>query len=143
MKFFKKIFSTTKIKEKNTADNEHFENNDMEHTKLFVLNKNTKAAKLALPAIIKVIAGVDYGLEVSVENKHINIGRLPGSEMLLKDTGVSRLHAFIINENGYHILCDGKSTNGTYLNNQRIIKKSLTHGDSIKIANTVMVYELQ
>ena len=143
MSLWKKIFSS---KDENLADTNvvQFEQNeDMEKTKLFVLHKKIQEPKQVLPAVLKVISGNDEGLEVVLASKQVNIGRLPGSELLLNDNGASRLHAFVVNEDGKHVLYDGKSMNGTYLNNQRITKKVLNHGDSIKIASTVIVYELQ
>ena len=141
MNFFKKLFSDDKVKKEEIKTDEI--ELDLDQTKLFVLNKKVKPPRQALPAVLKVISGADRGLEVKLEDSQINIGRLPGSELLLKDTGVSRLHAFIVNENGQHILYDGKSMNGTYLNDQRVTKKQLNHGDSIKIASTIIIYELQ
>ena len=99
--------------------------------------------KQALPAVLKVVSGADSGLAVPFESGQINIGRMTGSDVLLKDASISRLHAFVVSENGRHVLYDGKSTNGTFLNSQRISQKTLRHGDLIKIGNTVIVYELQ
>lgn len=139
MALWKKLFSSKKSKDTEVIE---IVNEDMEQTKMFVLKKKLDAPKQVTAAILKVMSGPDMGLEVAVDSAQVNIGRLPGSELLLKDTGASRLHAFIVAEDGNHVLCDGKSMNGTYLNNQRITKKQLSSGDSIKIANTVIVYEV-
>ncbi|MDR3349745.1 MAG: FHA domain-containing protein [Acidaminococcales bacterium] len=114
-----------------------------QRTKIFFRAVKMPEQKRALPAVLKVVSGKDAGLEISFESGQVNIGRMAGSELLLSDISVSRLHAFIVNENGRHVLYDGKSTNGTFLNGQRISQKILRHGDLIKTGNTVIVYELQ
>lgn len=145
MAFWDKLFSSKKeagFIDKTDAINIGQGNDDMSETKIFIPAHKVKPVKQPLPAILKVVAGPDKGKEIDLGSKQVNIGRLPDSELLLSDTGVSRLHAFIINEDGCHVVCDGKSMNGTYLNGQRITQKVLQHGDSIKVANTVVVYEL-
>ena len=143
MAFWDKLFSNKKEADfiDNTGDFQI--NEDMGETKIFIPAYKAKPVKQPMPATLKVVTGPDTGKEVGLGSRQINIGRLPDSELLLSDTGVSRLHAFIINENGHHMVCDGKSMNGTYLNGQRITQKILQHGDSIKIANTVVIYELE
>lgn len=112
-------------------------------TKIFSRAGKKFEQKQALPAVLKVVSGQDAGLQVPFESGQVNIGRMAGSDVLLTDASASRLHAFVVSENGRHVLYDGKSTNGTFLNGQRIGQKTLRHGDLIKIGNTVIVYELQ
>ena len=114
---------------------------DLAETKIFIASKKMQPAKEALPAILKVVSGMDVNKTLELTGCRINIGRLVGSELFLTDTGVSRLHAFIVVEDGKHVIYDGKSMNGTYVNGLRISKKVLQHGDSIKVANTAIIYE--
>ncbi len=113
------------------------------HTKIFIPDKQAATAKQALPAVLKVISGINSGTWVSIGGARVNIGRAAGNELELTDPGISRLHAFIANEDGHHVLYDGRSMNGTYVNGLRVTKKTLQHGDAIKIANTVVLYELE
>lgn len=115
---------------------------DLVQTKIFMSSKKIKPAKEAMLAVLKVVSGIDVDKSLEVSGCRINIGRLVGSELFLTDTGVSRLHAFIVVEGGKHVIYDGKSMNGTYVNGLRINKKVLQHGDSIKVANTAITYEL-
>ena len=50
---------------------------------------------------------------------------------------------YVIFEDGTHVLYDAKSLNGTYVNGQRITRKSLKNGDHIKLGNTVLLYEVK
>lgn len=70
----------------------------------------------------------------------VNIGRMPSNELCIADNKISRLHAFILSESGKHVLYDGKSLNGTYVNDCRVEKHVLNEGDVIKVGNTFITY---
>ena len=60
------------------------------------------------------------------------IGRVEGNEIVNPDSRISRRHAVIQREGGRHVLVDLGSTNGTFLNGQRIFKPArLKDGDVI------------
>jgi pSer/pThr/pTyr-binding forkhead associated (FHA) protein len=149
MSFFRKIFSAAGVKIKRPARDGRGKNAEEGtdqidgRTKVFVRVGKIPEQKKALPALLKVVSGQDAGLEIPLASRQVNIGRRADNEVPLTDISVSRLHAFIVSENGSHVLYDGKSANGTFLNNQRINQKTLRHGDMIKIGNTVIAYELR
>lgn len=60
------------------------------------------------------------------------IGKQPGNEILLRDPTVSRNHAQIVKEDNQFFLCDLKSTNGTFLNGNKVEKQRLRHNDVIR-----------
>ncbi len=140
---FKKIFKIAKKTRPIKIEKSNEQIKEAEQTKIFTIKADFKEIKQPLPAKLKVIAGNDLNLTIDVYTAQINIGRHSDSQLFLQDSSVSRLHAFILNEDGQHLIYDGKSRNGTYLNGQRITKQTLQHGDIIKIGNTVIVYELQ
>ena len=55
--------------------------------------------------------------------KIIRIGRHENNDIILKDSRVSRNHAFIVKEKGKFYLIDHGSINGTYLDNKRILQR--------------------
>lgn len=73
----------------------------------------------------------------------VNIGRIYENEIYIRDAKVSRLHAFIVYENNAHVIYDAQSTNGTYVNNKKIVSYSLKHGDNIKIGNAELTYQCE
>jgi pSer/pThr/pTyr-binding forkhead associated (FHA) protein len=65
------------------------------------------------------------------------IGRDAASNLQVYDQRVSRHHARIEYERGEYVITDLDSTNGIYVNRQRITRPTvLRHGDEIDIANT-------
>ena len=93
--------------------------------------------------MLTVIEGIDAGLKADVGYNRVNIGRRDGNEMVLADMNTSRLHAYIVYEEGGHVLYDAKSLNGTYINAHRVTRKRLSGGDRIKLGNTVILYEVK
>ncbi|GBG56174.1 phosphopeptide-binding protein [Sporomusaceae bacterium FL31] len=91
---------------------------------------------------VQIVEGLDKGMKFEVGSKRINIGRRESNELPLTDMNTSRLHAYIIYEEGNHVLHDAKSLNGTYVNGHRITRKILCSGDRIKVGNTIILYEV-
>jgi len=64
------------------------------------------------------------------------IGRREGFDLCLPSPNVSGLHAEILEEDGQLWLYDLNSTNGTFINDERVdVKAVLQDGDSIQFAN--------
>jgi DNA-binding NtrC family response regulator len=69
---------------------------------------------------LRVIAGADNGLEISLGLPNLRIGAAPDNDVVLTDRAVSRRHAEIrMTPNGL-LLRDLGSTNGTFINDVRI-----------------------
>lgn len=98
---------------------------------------------IRLEGMLTVIDGLDTGQKVGTTVTRINIGRRESNEMPLSDMNTSRLHAYVIYEEGGHVLYDAKSLNGTYVNDHRITRKHLKNGDKIKLGSTVILYEVK
>jgi len=74
----------------------------------------------------------------------LTIGRMPGSQMLLTDPQSSGHHAEIRPEGQGYSIIDLGSTNGTFVNEQRLTPHSsrmLVSGDRVRIGGTVFSYE--
>jgi pSer/pThr/pTyr-binding forkhead associated (FHA) protein len=67
------------------------------------------------------------------------IGRAPEAELRLDDTFVSSQHARIFGRNGSWYVEDLGSTNGTFVNEQRLMAPAMVQpGDSIRIGQTTL-----
>ena len=64
---------------------------------------------------------------------------LERADIVIKDSGISRLHARIIREGEMYFIKDMNSTNGTWINDRRISVYELCpikNGDVIKLAKS-------
>jgi hypothetical protein len=69
----------------------------------------------------------------------LSIGRSDDADIRLDDTYVSQSHARLFGRNGSWFVEDLGSTNGTYLNQQRVTSPSELHpGDTLKIGKSVL-----
>jgi sigma-B regulation protein RsbU (phosphoserine phosphatase) len=67
------------------------------------------------------------------------IGRRSESDLRLTGGDISRVHAEIVVEHGQRVLCDRQSRFGTFVNDERIERRRLTHGDRIRFGNSTDV----
>jgi pSer/pThr/pTyr-binding forkhead associated (FHA) protein len=67
----------------------------------------------------------------------LEIGRASSADIRPDDTYVSQMHARISNRNGSWIVEDLGSTNGTYLNQQKVtVPVQISPGDRIRVGKT-------
>jgi pSer/pThr/pTyr-binding forkhead associated (FHA) protein len=70
------------------------------------------------------------------------IGREKG-DVIIDDVEISSTHCQIQNINGSYHLFDMNSTNGTFLNQGRIVKSKLSDGDTITVGKTSFRFALE
>ncbi len=67
------------------------------------------------------------------------VGRSPDCELLVDDTYASQQHARIFGKNGSWYVEDLGSTNGTYVNDQKLAAPAMVQpGDRIRVGTTVL-----
>jgi hypothetical protein len=67
------------------------------------------------------------------------IGRSPDCELLVEDTYASQQHARIFGKNGSWYVEDLGSTNGTYVNDQKLVAPAMIQpGDRVRVGTTVL-----
>jgi pSer/pThr/pTyr-binding forkhead associated (FHA) protein len=90
--------------------------------------------------VLIVRAGPQAGSRFPLENDVTTLGRHPNSEISLDDITVSRRHAEIRKTvDGYEVI-DAGSLNGTYVNQERIDRAMLIHGDELQIGKFRLVF---
>src|ERR1035437_3515159 len=82
------------------------------------------------------------GTEKSLEfaSKPLIVGRLPESEISVRDAFISRVHCGISYVNNQFTLKDLGSTNGTYRNGERVFEGTLPTGAKFKLGITPLVF---
>ena len=89
---------------------------------------------------LRMIAGVPaYG--VYYVDGRARIGRSEENDVFLVDPSVSRTHAVVEIEGSEPVVRDLGSTNGTYVNGERVEARPLHDGDELTFGNTRMRFE--
>ena len=83
----------------------------------------------------------ENGERLIITEQKLSIGRDTKSTMQVVDVEVSRNHAEIRLLNTSFVLIDLQSTNGTYVNGQRVQEHTLQNFDQIKIGSTILLFQ--
>ena len=81
-------------------------------------------------------AGQAFVLNKSI----ITIGREAGNDIVLESPQISRYHTRLTLQGGVYVVEDMGSTNGTFLNGQRVLRPTpVTTGDLIGVGETILL----
>lgn len=83
----------------------------------------------------------ENGERLIITEQKLSIGRDKESTMQVVDVEVSRNHAEIRLLNTSFVLIDLQSTNGTFVNGQRVQEHTLQNFDQIKIGSTILLFQ--
>jgi serine phosphatase RsbU (regulator of sigma subunit)/pSer/pThr/pTyr-binding forkhead associated (FHA) protein len=84
------------------------------------------------PASLVVIDPNGHRTRVAIDPLPFSVGRQPESNLIIRDSRVSRTHARIVAENGDYAIEDCGSLHGTYVNGKRITRQALRNSDKIE-----------
>lgn len=91
-----------------------------------------------MAALIQIKDGID-GITLRIEHQESRLGRGGGNDITINDELVSKQHAVIIasekegGEGFEYVIEDCDSTNGTFVNDERIKESRLKNDDIIRI----------
>jgi FHA domain len=91
-------------------------------------------------ARLDFILGPMAGQTTTLGEEVTTIGSVAGNTVVLADPAVSRKHAGIRRVDGQFELADLGSTNGIYVNGQKLPKKTLAPGDIVRVGNSEAVF---
>jgi parallel beta-helix repeat protein len=94
----------------------------------------------SLVAWLVIVQGGGEGLEYPIKDT-MRIGRAVDNDIVLEDSQASRHHAAIVQEMVGYSLEDLNSSNGTFLNEQRVTEpRVLRDGDLIRMGKTILLF---
>jgi len=92
-----------------------------------------------MPSLIyKSVNDIDQ--VVVITGRPVVVGRVKDSDIVVRDTFVSRTHCEITYVAGEFILKDLGSTNGTYRDGNKVYQCKLVSGDRIQMGNTTLLF---
>jgi hypothetical protein len=93
-------------------------------------------------AVLTVTSGADLGRTLTLSKVRVVIGR-KGADFPLKDPEVSRHHCQVEIREGFANLKDLDSTNGTFLENERVRAAVLQDGAEFRVGGTTIRLSLR
>jgi pSer/pThr/pTyr-binding forkhead associated (FHA) protein len=89
-----------------------------------------------------VVAGQQSGQRLQVHSGEWTVGRDPACDFVLSDDGVSRRHARLINDTGGLSIEDAGSTNGTWVDDERVTgRRAVVGGEHLRLGGAVLRVE--
>jgi predicted component of type VI protein secretion system len=78
--------------------------------------------------------------EIKLDKPAFNIGRKPDNDIVLDNAAVSGHHCKMYESGGTWFVEDLNSTNGTFVNNKKVLKAGLKPGDNVTVVKYSLVY---
>ena len=98
-----------------------------------------RAEGVARPHLL-ILSGPELGTAVELGNVPLEIGRDAECAVTLTSDGVSRKHARVQLIFALYFVTDLASTNGTFVNDQRVSMAQLNDGDLLRIGDSVLKF---
>lgn len=102
------------------------------------------ASRAATRGVLIVVSGALAGQRVTVGAQPTTVGKGPSTLQISDDPAVSTRHAELALRGGAFVVTDLGSTNGTFVNNQRIAQPTrLGDGDLLRFGQTQMKFRIE
>lgn len=90
--------------------------------------------------VLIVRSGAQAGARFPLDSPVTRLGRHPRSDISLDDITVSRRHAEVRRTGDGYEVSDAGSLNGTYINQERVERVAIQHGDELQIGKFRLVF---
>ncbi|MCD2512307.1 FHA domain-containing protein [Comamonas endophytica] len=92
----------------------------------------------------RLVISIDGAIikEVELTKERTTLGRRPYNDIVISNLAVSGEHALLHCDNGRVSVEDLQSTNGTFVNRQRVTHQDLHHGDVLQVGQYQLRVEL-
>ena len=104
------------------------------------LSMMKEQARESIRPSLVVVQGVDRGDAFTIEHTPLILGRGDTCDYIIRDDGISRKHAQIIEQaNGRFMIEDLNSTNGIFIGQKRVQRHVLEEGDKVLIGRRTIL----
>ncbi len=90
--------------------------------------------------MLVVVRGPNAGSRFLLDREVTTVGRHPDSDIFLDDVTVSRRHAELVRHDGTITVNDLGSLNGSYVNGERVDRRTLGTGDEVQIGRFKLLF---
>jgi Protein of unknown function (DUF3662)/Inner membrane component of T3SS, cytoplasmic domain len=99
-----------------------------------------KRGRAGGPAVLELLDSGDASPLFDLDGPSVQIGRIAENDIVLPDPNVSRVHARVERRDSSYFITDLSSTNGTWVNEERIEEKQLDENDVIRLGSTRFIF---
>lgn len=99
-----------------------------------------KQAQPEGPAVMELLDSGDVSPVFELSGRTVQVGRISDNDIVLPDPNVSRVHARVESRDGSYFITDLESTNGTFVNEQRVDSAKLRENDVIRLGSTRFIF---
>jgi pSer/pThr/pTyr-binding forkhead associated (FHA) protein len=78
--------------------------------------------------------------EIPLDKPSITVGRKPDNDIVIDNPAISGHHCKVVLKGDTHYVEDLESTNGTFVNEKRVMKAGLHHNDVVGLARHALVF---
>jgi pSer/pThr/pTyr-binding forkhead associated (FHA) protein len=90
---------------------------------------------------LHILSPSSLAATIELTESLITIGRTDENAICIRDTNVSKRHGILVRDGDNYQLHDFKSTNGTFVNGERVMAVKLQDGVSIRLGSVELRYE--
>jgi len=102
---------------------------------------NAQSGTANTPALIGVSENV-AGVQILLMKDKLEVGRRPTADIVLEDASVSSMHAQLIKHGNDWKVLNLLSSNGTFVNGEKVSEKFIGSGDRIAFAGAEFVFTM-
>jgi hypothetical protein len=93
--------------------------------------------------VLSIISGAGAGKKLPLLPMTMTIGRELDNNIELKDQDVARYHARITYHAGEYVIHDLEGSSGTFVNGEKTSKTTLSPGDTLRVGDTELKFNLE
>ena len=92
------------------------------------------------PAVLELLDSGEASPVFTVDKEAVQLGRVADNDIVLPDPNVSRVHARVMRRGDSFVITDLDSTNGTWVNEERVSEAELADNDVVRLGSARLIF---